>query len=102
MIVRVFRDLRGGTGQQGDVEPLSTIMSTAEAVSVAYAVGARGWFLRGEAPTPRDVLDGLLGAAIKDDREDVRRIRTYMTQRVSKLTGAHWREFYESRSLLDP
>ena len=45
----VPRAARPGRPTAGDaMERLTAVMSTAEAVSVAHAVGLRGWFLRGE------------------------------------------------------
>ena len=50
VLVGAFRDLRSGRNVDGSAaDRLSAVMSTAEAVSVAHAVGLRGWFLRGEA-----------------------------------------------------
>ena len=45
------------------VTAATTVMSTAEAVSVAHAVGLRGWFLRGESGSAADVVECLAGTA---------------------------------------
>ena len=101
ILVTTFRELRSGETRDGQsMERLSTVMSTAEAVSVAHAVGVRGWFLHGSEGRPADVVECMAGAAAKDDPEDLRRIRRYLEQRVKKRGGKHWREFYEGRHRL--
>lgn len=101
VLVTTFRELRTGE-VEGDsaIEKLSSVMSTAEAVSVAHAVGVRGWFLRGDGGTPADVVECLAGTAAKDNADDLKKIRRYLEQRVSKRQTAHWRAFYEARHLL--
>ncbi|GAA1275072.1 AAA family ATPase [Saccharothrix xinjiangensis] len=97
VLVRTFRDLRGA-GQPAD--RLSTVMSTAEAVSVAHAVGLRGWYLRGEPGTPADVVECLAGTAAKDDADDLARLRRYLEQQVPRRTGEQWRALHRARHLL--
>jgi MoxR-like ATPase len=101
VLVTTFRELRTGEVQDGNaIERLSSVMSTAEAVAVAHAVGVRGWFLRGDAGTPADVVECLAGTAAKDNAEDLKKIRRYLEQRVAGRPGAHWRALYEARHLL--
>lgn len=101
VLVTTFRELRSGETDDGkSMERLSTVMSTAEAVAVAHAVGIRGWYLRGESGTPADVVECLAGTAAKDSAEDLKRIRRYMEQRVKKRRGDKWKAFYEARHLL--
>jgi hypothetical protein len=75
-------------------------MSTAEAVSVAHAVGLRGWYLRREAGTAADIVECLAGAAAKDNTEDLARLRRYLEQQVPRKKGRHWQEFHASRFAL--
>jgi MoxR-like ATPase len=101
VLVTTFRELRAGETADGQaIERLSTAMSTAEAVSVAYAVGVRAHYLAGGLATPADVVDCLAGAAVKDDREDLARLRQYLEQRVPKKKGEHWRAFHAARTRL--
>jgi MoxR-like ATPase len=101
LLVTTFRELRAGQTVDGQaMDRLSVSMSTAEAVSVGYAVGVRSYFLDGGPATPGDVVECLLGAAIKTDSEDVARLRRYFEQRVSKGQGPHWRAYYEARHRL--
>ena len=75
-------------------------MSTAEAVSVAHAVGLRGWFLRGEAGTPADIVECLAGTAAKDNAEDLARLRRYLEQQAPRKKGKPWRALHDARHLL--
>ena len=63
-------------------------------------MGVRGWFLRGDAGTPADVVECLAGTAAKDNAEDLKKIRRYLEQRVAKRKGPHWRALYEARHKL--
>jgi MoxR-like ATPase len=94
VLVRTFRDLREGNDR------LTTVMSTAEAVSVAHAVGLRGWFLRGEAGTAADVVECLAGTAAKDNAEDLARLRRYLEQHAPRHKGKQWQELHQARHLL--
>lgn len=101
VLVTTFRDLRSGLDQDGNAgERLSTAVSTAEAVSVAHAVALRGYYLRGDAGRPGDVVEALAGAAAKDNPEDLKKIRRYIEQRASRRKGEHWQAFHAARHLL--
>ena len=112
VLVSTFRELRtgttgpgGGTGR-GDTggagtDRLTSVMSTAEAVSVAHAVGVRGWFLRGEAGSAADIVACLAGTAAKDNPEDLARLRRYLEQRAPRRQGAAWQDLHAARHLLD-
>jgi hypothetical protein len=94
VLVRTFRDLREG----GD--RLTTVMSTAEAVSVAHAVGLRGWFLRGEPGNAEDFVACLAGTAAKDSPDDLAKLRRYLAQQVTWRDGNQWKALHNARHLL--
>ncbi|MBL3664712.1 AAA family ATPase [Streptomyces sp. M2CJ-2] len=98
VLVGTFRELRGAPGQ-GD-RP-SAVMSTAEAVSTAHAVGLRGWFLRGEAGNAADIVSCLAGTAAKDSPEDLARLRRFLEQQARLRRGPQWQALHEARHLLD-
>lgn len=101
VLVTAFRELRQGQTARGDVtDRLSGVMSTAEAVSVAHAVGLRGWFLRGEPGTAADLVSCLAGTAAKDSPEDLAKLRRYLEQQAAGHRGDQWRALYEARHLL--
>lgn len=101
ILVTTFRELREGKTAEGDaLERLSTAMSTAEAVSVAHAVGVRAHYLGGRQGSAEDLMECLLGTAIKDNAEDVKRLRRYLEQRVARRKGPLWKAFFEARHSL--
>jgi len=103
VLVTCFRELREGVTHEGaGMERLSAVMSTAEAVSVAHAVGVRGHFLRGDSGRPEDIVECLAGTAAKDNAEDLVKLRRYLDQKASKRTGEAWKAFYGARHLLTP
>ncbi|MFB6639802.1 AAA family ATPase [Streptomyces chartreusis] len=97
VLVGTFRELRGTAGHG---ERMSTVMSTAEAVSVAHAVGVRGWFLRGEAGSAADIVASLAGTAAKDSPEDLARLRRFLEQDVARRKGGQWQALHDARHLL--
>ncbi|MZE78619.1 AAA domain-containing protein, partial [Streptomyces sp. SID5475] len=102
VLVTTFRELRSGAGGEGArAGRPDAVMSTAEAVAVAHAVGVRGWFLRGEPGGAADVVSCLAGTAAKDSPEDLARLRRYLEQRVKGRSGAQWKALYRARHLLD-
>jgi MoxR-like ATPase len=101
VLVTTFRELREGIGQDGAAgEKLATVVSTAEAVSVAYSVALRGYYLRGDGGEPADIVEALAGAAAKDNAEDVKKLRRYLEHRAGKRQGEHWRAFHAARHRL--
>lgn len=101
VLVTTFRELRAGVTEHGDpLDRMSSVMSTAEAVSVAHAVGLRGWFLRREAGNEADIVECLTGTAAKDDAEDLARLRRYLEQQVPRKKGRHWKALHDARHAL--
>jgi MoxR-like ATPase len=105
LLVSTFRDLRGGqdspaAGGAPAMDRLSAVMSTAEAVNVAHAVGVRAWFLEQREGSPADVVDCIAGTVVKDNADDRAKLRRYFEQKVSKKAGSHWRAYYEARNRL--
>jgi MoxR-like ATPase len=101
LLVTTFRELRAGQTVDGQaMERLSVPMSTAEAVSVAHALGVHAHFLGDQKATPGELVDCLVGAAVKTEKEDVTRLRRYFEQRVSRQQAPHWRAYYEARTRL--
>ena len=115
LLVRTFRDLRANgekktscllyTSDAADekktsMDPLTAIISTAEAVNVAHAVGVRAWFLANRAGEPADLVDCIAGTIVKDNEEDRARLRRYFEQRVATHKEAHWQAYYQARHRL--
>ena len=101
VLVGAFRDLRSGVTADGSpVDRPTAVMSTAEAVSVAHAVGLRGWFLRGESGDAADLVASLAGTVAKDNADDLTRLRRYLEKQARAQGEGPWRELHEARHLL--
>jgi MoxR-like ATPase len=101
VLVTTFRELRAAITETGDeLDRMTSVMSTAEAVSVAHAVGLRGWYLRGEAGSAADVVECLAGVAAKDDADDMARLRRYLEQQVPRKKGRNWKAMHDARHVL--
>ncbi|MFB8006846.1 AAA family ATPase [Nocardia sp. NPDC056000] len=98
VLVTAFRELRTGATDSGTpLDRMSSVMSTAEAVSVAHAVGLRGWYLRGEAGDGADIVHCLAGTAAKDDPDDLARLRRYLEQQAPRKSGPAWKALHDAR-----
>lgn len=103
VLITTFSDLRKGRTEEGTVvEKPSTVMSTAEAVSVAFSAALdAGYFgdgqLRGE-----HLARQLVGTVLKDSEEDAKKVRQYFDVVVKNRArrSEHWKSFYEARGTL--
>jgi len=103
VLVTAFVDLRKGRTEEGTVvEKPSTTMSTAEAVSVAFAAGLDACYfsdghLRGE-----HLAKQIVGTVLKDSDEDAKKVRQYFEVVVKNRAkrSAHWKSFYDGRGIL--
>lgn len=102
-LVTTFRDLRSGVAAEGwPVERPATVMSTAEAVGVATALGLQSTYLN--VTDPLSLVPGyLLGVVRKDDPADQGRLLAYWDGAVRRRAdgGARmWKRLYELRHVL--
>lgn len=104
-LVTAFRDLRIGRTKEGwSVERPGSVLSTAEAVSIATSLGIQAAYFTKE----RDVLSLLpgyfLGVVRKDDPTDQARLLGYWDAAVKRRGDAGdrvWRRLWELRSILE-
>ena len=93
-----------GTDEGWQVDRPSTVMSTAEAVTVATAIMRESaFFPSGFDPVSR-MPGHLLGVVMKDDEKDRQRLLGYWdgpVQRRSKTGGPLWKKLYDRRSVLN-
>ncbi|KAB8143743.1 AAA family ATPase [Chloroflexia bacterium SDU3-3] len=98
LLVTTFHELRSGKTAEGKgIDPLSSVMSTAEAVSVGYAACVHAYYYAGGKVAPSHLMHSLLGSALKDTPEDREKLQHYLTHVVKERKGAAWRAFYEAR-----
>jgi MoxR-like ATPase len=98
LLVTTFHELRTGKTFDGKaLEPLSTVMSTAEAVSVGYAAGIHAYYYNQGNLSPDHLVQSLLGSAIKDTPEDLKKLNHYFNQVVKDRKSDRWKQYYEAR-----
>jgi len=100
VLVDAFHELRSGRTKEGGViEKPSSVMSTAEAVSVVMSAGIDAAHFGDGNVTAGHLARQLNGAALKDDEADVKKLRQYfdvvVKARASK--NSHWKAFYTAR-----
>lgn len=95
LLVTTFHELRTGKSVQGQaIEPLSTVLSTAEAVSVAYAACSHAYYFGQREVQPAQLIDNLIGSALKENAEDMKRLRHYFEQIVKHRKAELWKAYY--------
>jgi len=84
LLVTLFQELRQAKALGVSLEPLASVLSTAEAINVLYSALADAWYLGGGAAGPAGLLRHLGGTVIKDEEDDRRRLSDYL-----RLVRAH-------------
>lgn len=96
-LVVTFHEIRSGKSMSGKaVESVSTVMSTAEAVSVAFASGLHAFYFGQNQIGLDQIVDNLVGSAIKENPEDIKRLKAYFDHVVAERKRGVWTEFYEA------
>jgi MoxR-like ATPase len=95
VLVTTFRELRSGQTDDGKTfDPLSTVMSTAEAVTVGYAAALHAYYYSNSQLSADHLLQSLVGSAFKDAPEDIKKLRHYFNHVVKERKSAIWQEYY--------
>lgn len=104
LLVTAFQELRTGESKEGvRLERPTTALSTAEAVGVAYAAGLHAGYYGEGKLTPKDVVQHLPGAVVKDAVEDLPRLASYfelVVKERAKRRGGVWGALHEAGQLL--
>jgi MoxR-like ATPase len=97
VLVTLFHELRNGQTLDGrSTDRLAAAnMSTAEAVSVTHAMGVYAFYYRDGPMDVHDLANFLIGAAIKDNLNDLKRMTHYFETEVSRKSGPVWLTLYE-------
>ena len=95
-LVTIFHELRNGQSLDGrSTDRLAgAVMSTAEAVSVAHAMGIHAFYYCNGAMSPNDLTEFLVGAAIKDNLSDLTRMNHYFETEITRKQGPVWEAVY--------
>jgi len=103
MLVATFQDLRSGkTAEGAALDRPGTVMSTAEAVSVAYSAALDACYFGQGRLASEHVVRQLVGTAIKDDPADVKKLRQYFDVVIKRRAQSSktWNAFYQARKHL--
>ena len=97
VLVTTFHELREGKTLGGkSIETVSTVMSTAEAVAVAFAAAAHAHYFGSKKVSTAHILHNLVGSALKEDPDDLKRLRHYFERVVRARKGEQWESFYKA------
>jgi MoxR-like ATPase len=101
VLVTTFHELRSGQTAEGNaLEPLTTAMSTAEAIATGYAAALHAWYCDGGEVNAGHLAQHLIGTALKDAPDDLKKLRHYFNHVVRGRSGRSWQAFYEAREQL--
>lgn len=103
VLATTFQELR--SGQSRDGAPLKTpdaVMSTAEAVNVTFAACLAAAHFGDGQLTARELVQQLQGVVLKDNPEDIKRLRHYVDAvvRERRSQSGHWKLFYDTAQSL--
>jgi MoxR-like ATPase len=95
VLVTLFQELRAGVTKDGKtkVKPTSSVLSTAEAISVLFNSGILAAQFGSGKVTPAELARSLAGAVAKEGGDDVKSLREYC-ETVAKGRGGLWKELY--------
>ena len=102
VLTTIFHELRNGQTLDGrSTDRLAaSVMSTAEAVSVAHAMGVHAFYYSRGKMSLDGLVHFLVGASLKDNKDDRRRMKHYFETEVAIKSGDHWLQVYKQRQLL--
>lgn len=102
VLVTMFHELRNGQSLNGrSTDRLAgSALSTAEAVSVAHATSLSAWYYGEGTMTLEQLMNHVVGSALKDQPDDRRRLRHYFDTEVAVKQGSHWQRVYDLRHLI--
>lgn len=101
LLVTTFRELRQGKTTDGKgIEPLSAVLSTAEAVSTASAAAIHAYYYSDGVVQPEHLVQHMVGTVLKDNPDDLKKVQHYFEHVVKKRGGKHWKRFYDARGEL--
>ncbi|OMQ25488.1 ATP-binding protein [Serratia oryzae] len=99
LLVTTFQELRSGnTRDGGNIQTPDAVMSSAEAVNIAYACALEAHYLGDGVLNAGAVARQLIGVVLKDNADDIKRIRYYMDN-VARERARHsdvWKAFFNA------
>ncbi|MBD2801055.1 AAA family ATPase [Xenorhabdus szentirmaii] len=99
LLVTTFQELRSGNTQDGgNIKTPDAVMSTAEAVNIAYACALESHYLGDGVLNGGAIARQLIGVVLKDNTDDIKRIRYYMDNiaRERARQNEDWKAFFDA------
>jgi len=101
ILASTFHELREGISSTGiRIDKPSSVMSTAEAVSVYYQTMMTAYYYGDSKISIDSMVQNILGAALKESRDDLEKLRNYFNVIVKSKAvegGELWEKYYEAR-----
>ena len=99
-----FHEIREGRTLEGvRLDKSSSVMSTAEAVSVGFHSALFASYFDSGTVAPEHVAIHLAGAAVKENQDDLKVLRSYwdiaVKPRATKELGL-WKKYFQARQFL--
>jgi MoxR-like ATPase len=104
LLVTAFQDLRNGVTAEGVVvEKPTAVMSSAEAVAVAYAAGLDAHYFGDGSVGGDHIARQLIGTVLKDNPDDGKKLRHYFDVVVKQRAQKHpqWKRVLDARRELE-
>ena len=103
LLVTTFSDLRQGRTEEGTIiEKPSTVMSTAEAVSVGVSAGLDARYFGNGVVESEHIVKNLVGTVLKDNPEDAKKLKQYfdVVVKARAKNSPAWEMYYKARKYL--
>lgn len=97
VLATAFHELREGAVEGSVIDKPKTVMSMAEAISVAYSAAIQCHYFNQSEVSPSDLASHMLGTVIKDDEEDAVRFNAYLRLVAHKRKDDRWQNFSQAR-----
>lgn len=105
LLVTTFQELRSGQTREGTaIKTPDTVMSTAEAVNVAYAAALEASYFGDGRLGPREIANQLQGVVLKDNADDLKKVQHYFdtVARERARSDGNWKAFRDAARTLWP
>ena len=104
ILASTYHELREGVSSYGHrIDKPSSVMSTAEAVSVYYQAMITGYYYGDGTLSMDSLVQNLVGAVSKENKDDLEKVKGYFNTVIrdkSSKEGGLWKEYYEARKWL--
>lgn len=105
LLALTFKELREGiTYDNIKVDIPSSVMSTAEAVSVYYQTAMSAYYYEQGSVTPDKLVPNIKGAVLKENKDDLAKLKNYfntVVKRRAEKEGKLWKDYYEAKKNLN-